>query len=230
MEATLQAQRRTDRGKNEARRHRAAGRLPGVVYGPVSGGGSDTAISVTVDPKVLSRILHSESGQNTIISLELEGKKTPVLVKDFLLDPINHALLHADFYRVAMDRKLVVTVPVTVKGEPKGVKQQGGVLDFVTRQFEIEVLPSDIPESVEVDVSELLIGQGIRLRDIAQGVKWTPVSDTDTMLVHVVAIKVVEETPVAAAEAAPAAGAAPAEPEVIKKGKTDKPEKEEGKS
>ena len=228
MEATLQAQKRTDKGKNEARRHRAAGRLPGVLYGPISGGGKETAVSVTVDPKALSRILHSESGQNTIISLELDGKTTAVLVKDFVLDPVDHALLHADFYRVAMDRKLTVSVPVLIKGEAKGVKQQGGVLDFVTRQFEIECLPADIPEHVEVDVSELLIGQGVRIRDIAQNMKWTPVSDTDTMLAHVVAIKVVEEAPVV--EAAPVAGAVPAEPEVIKKGKTDKPEKEEVKS
>ena len=102
---------------------------------------------MTVDPKALSRILHSESGANTIISLQLDGATVPVLVKDFLLQPVSHALLHADFYRVAMDRKLTVTVPVTLKGEAKGVKQQGGVLDFVTREFEIEVLPADIPET-----------------------------------------------------------------------------------
>ncbi len=113
----------------------------------MTGGGKEATVPVTVDPKALSRILHSESGANTIISLELDGAATPVLVKDFLLHPVTHALLHADFYRVAMDRKLTVTVPVTVKGEPRGVKQQGGVLDFVTREFEIEVLPRDIPET-----------------------------------------------------------------------------------
>ena len=149
-------------------------------------------------------------------------------MKDFLLHPVSHALLHADFYRVAMDRKLTVTVPIHVKGEARGVKQQGGVLDFVTREFEVECFPADIPEHVEVDVTELMMGQGVRIRDIVQDVKWTPISDTDTMLVHVVAIKVVEEAP--AVEAVPAAGATPAEPEVIKKGKTDKPEKEEGKA
>jgi large subunit ribosomal protein L25 len=227
MEATLQAEKRTDKGKNQARRHRAAGRLPAVVYGPGSGGNTETAIPVTVDPKALSRILHSESGANTIISLQVDGQTMPVLVKDFLLQPVTHALLHADFYRVAMDRKLIVSVPVTVRGEARGVKQQGGVLDFVTRQFEIEVLPTDIPESVEVDVSELLVNQGIRIKDVMQNVKWTPISDPDTMLVHVVTIKV-EEAP--AAEAAVVApGAATAEPEVIKKGKTDK-DKEEAKS
>ena len=228
MAVNLTATKREDRGKNQARRHRAAGRLPAVVYGPVIGGGKDVAVPVTVDPKSLSKILHSESGQNTIIGLEFEGKTTPVLVKDFLLHPVSHALLHADFYRVAMDRKLTVTIPIHVKGEARGVKQQGGVLDFVTREFEVECFPADIPEHVEVDVTELMMGQGVRIRDIVQGVKWTPVSDTDTMLVHVVAIKVVEEAP--AAEAVPVAGATPAEPEVIKKGKTDKPEKEEGKA
>lgn len=219
MDVTLAAAKRTDKGKNEARRHRAAGRLPGVVYGPVSGG-TDVSVPVTVDPKSLSRILHSESGVNTIISLQLEGTTTPVLVKDFLLHPVSHALLHADFYRVAMDRMLTITVPVSVKGEPRGVKQQGGILDFVTREFEVECLPADIPESIEVDVTELMMGQGIRIRDVAQGAKWTPVSDIDTMLVHVVAIKV-EEAP--AVEAAAAPGAA-AEPEVIKKGKVEKDE------
>jgi large subunit ribosomal protein L25 len=223
MDATLQAEKRSDKGKNEARRHRAAGRLPAVVYGPVTGGGKEATVPVTVDPKALSRILHSESGANTIISLELEGATTSVLVKDFLLHPVTHALLHADFYRVAMDRKLTVTVPVTVKGEARGVKQQGGVLDFVTREFEIEVLPRDIPEHIEVDVAELLIGQGIRIRDVATGAKWTTVSEPDTMLVHVVAPRAEEVA--APAEAAPAAApGAPAEPEVIKKGKTDKEE------
>jgi large subunit ribosomal protein L25 len=225
MEVTLHAEKRSDKGKNEARRYRAAGRLPAVVYGPVAGGGADGTVPVTVDPKALSRILHSESGANTIISLVLDGTTTPVLVKDFLMHPVTHALLHADFYRVAMDRKITVTVPVTVKGEARGVKQQGGILDFVTREFEIECLPRDIPENVEVDVSELLIGQGIRIREIAQGAKWTPVSEPDTMLVHVVALRVEEPEPIEAA--APVAPAAPAEPEVIKKGKT---EKEEAKS
>ena len=145
MDVTLVAEKRADKGKNQARRHRVAGRLPAVVYGPGTGGANEQAIPVTVDPKALSKILHSESGANTIISLQLDGGSVPVLVKDFLLQPVTHALLHADFYRVAMDRKLTVTVPVTLTGEAKGVKQQGGVLDFVTREFEIEVLPADIP-------------------------------------------------------------------------------------
>ncbi|MBK5296803.1 MAG: 50S ribosomal protein L25 [Vicinamibacteria bacterium] len=225
MDATLVAEKRADKGKNQARRHRAAGRLPAVVYGPGTGGTVEQSVPVTVDPKALLKILHSESGANTIISLQLDGAAVPVLVKDFLLQPVSHALLHADFYRVAMDRKLTVKVPVTITGEARGVKQQGGVLDFVTREFEIEVLPADIPESIEVDVTELLMNQGVRIRDVAQGAKWTPVSEPETMLVHVVPMRV-EEAPAVDAVAAPAAAA---EPEVIKKGKTDKDEEKEKK-
>jgi large subunit ribosomal protein L25 len=225
MEAVLEATPRDTFGKNEARRTRRGGQVPAVLYG----GDGKEATPIQVAPKALLKILHSESGQNTLIALKLPGGgDTRVLVRDFQIDPVTHQVLHADFYRVAMDRKITVTVPVTVKGEARGVKQQGGVLDFVTREFEVECLPADIPEHIEVDVSELMMGQGVRIRDIVQGVKWTPISDTDTMLVHVVAIKVVEEAP--AAEAVPVAGATPAEPEVIKKGKTDKPEKEEGKA
>ena len=113
----------------------------------------------------------------------------------------------------------VLTVPVVLKGEARGVKQQGGIVDFVTREIVIEVLPADIPESIEIDVSELMLNQGIRVRDLQmEGAKWTPVSDADTMIVHVVALRAEEPAP--GAEAAAAAG--PAEPEVIKKGKTEK--------
>jgi large subunit ribosomal protein L25 len=221
MEVTLQAVKRGDKGKNEARRHRAAGRLPAVVYGPASGGGQQTPLPVTVEPKALSRILHSDAGANTLISLRVDGEpETRVLVKEYQLDPISHELLHADFYRVAMDKAIRVTVPIVLAGEARGVKQQGGLLDFVQRQVEVECLPGEIPEHIEVNVSELLMDQAIRLRDLSTGAKWTAVSDLDTMIVHVVPPRA-EEAPAAAAEAAPAATA---EPEVIKKGKTEKEE------
>ena len=219
MDATLQAEKRDGRGKNEARRLRASGRIPAVVYGTEK----NKATEIAVDPKVLLRILHSESGVNTLIGLEGAGLTTggKVLVKEYQLDPIDHRLLHADFYAVAMDKKLTVTVPIVLKGEPKGVKQQGGIVDFVNREIEVECLPADIPEHIDIDISELMLHQGVRVRDLPQNDKWAPVSEQDMMIVHVVPLKA-EEAP--AADATVVAGATPAEPEVIKKGKKDEDE------
>ena len=234
MEAILDAVKRNTKGKNEARRLRAAGRLPAVVYGAQKIGDAPAPESVSIDPKPFLRILHSASGFNTLITLKVEGVgEARVLAKNVQLDPITHHPLHADFYRVNMDRKIQVTVPVLLKGESRGVKQDGGVLDFVHREIVVEVLPANIPDSIEVDISELGIGDSVHVRDLAANAAWEPISDPDMMIVHVVVIKVVEETPVVAAgaegaAAAPAAGAASAatagasEPEVIKKGKTDK--------
>jgi large subunit ribosomal protein L25 len=221
MDATLQAEKRDGRGKNEARRLRAGGRIPAVVYGAEKG----KAVEIAVDPKALMRILHSESGVNTLIGLQLDSGDTRVLVKEYQLDPIEHKLLHADFYQVAMDKTITVTIPIVLKGEARGVKQQGGIVDFVSREIEVEVLPGDIPENITLDVSELLLHEGIRVRDLqTEGAKWTSLTDPDTLIVHVVALKVEEEP--APAEAVAAAVAAPAEPEVIKKGKAEKEEEE----
>ena len=222
MDLTLQAEKRETRGKNEARRLRAAGKIPAVVYGAEKG----KAVEIAVDPKILSRLLHSGSGANTLISMQgLDGGDSRVLVKEYQLDPITHRMLHADFYQVAMDKTLTLTVPVVLKGEAKGVKVQGGIVDFVTREIEIEVLPGDIPENIEVDISELMLNQGIRLRDLnTEGARWTPVSDAETMIVHVVALKAEEPAP-----GAEAAAGTTAEPEVIKKGKTEKEEEEKKK-
>ena len=220
MDATLQVEKRDGRGKNEARRLRASGRIPAVVYGVEKG----KAVEIAVDPKILMRILHSHSGVNTLIGLqgvELGGGK--VLVKEYQLDPIDHHILHADFYAVAMDKAITVTVPIVLKGEPKGVKVQGGVVDFVNRELEVETLPGDIPEHITIDVSELMLHQGIRVRDLPQDAKWKPVSEPDMMIVHVVTVKAEEPAPEAAAVVG-AAPAAPAEPEVIKKGKQEKEE------
>ena len=225
MEATLEATRRDTIGKNEARRTRRAGLVPAVLYGAATDGASKDATPIAVSPRALLRILHSESGANTLISLQLSGAgDTRVLVKAYQLDPVTHEVLHADFYRVAMDRLLRVTIPVIVKGEPKGVKQQGGVLEFIRREIEIECLPADIPENVEVNVDELMLHQGVRVRELALNPKWKPVSDPDMMLVHVIMPKAEEVA--APADAAAAAPTAPAEPEVIKKGKKEEAEEE----
>ena len=224
MEAILEATSRDTIGKNEARRTRREGRVPAVLYGATKEGDGRQGTPISVDPKALLRILHSDSGANTLISLKLSGAgDARVLVKDYQLDPVTHQILHADFYRVAMDRMLQVTIPIVVKGEPKGVKQQGGILEFVRREIEIECLPADIPEHVEVDVTELMLHDGIRVRDIPVSPKWTPVSDGDMMLVHVIMPKVEEAAAPAEAAAAPVAVA---EPELIKKGKKEEAEDE----
>ncbi len=219
METILEATIRDTFGKNEARRTRREGRVPGVLYGAAGNAGRTEAKPIAVEPKALLKILHSESGANTLISLKLAGEgDTRVLVKAYQLDPITHQVLHADFYRIAMDRAIQVTIPVTVKGEPKGVKQQGGILEFIRREIEIECLPADIPEHVEIDVSELMLHQGIRVREIAIDAKWKPLSDPDMMIVHVIAPKAEEVAAPAEVVAAPTVAV---EPEVIKKGKKE---------
>src|SRR5882724_8132073 len=136
MEAILEAQTRESFGKNEARRTRREGKVPAVLYG----GDGKGATPISVAPKALLKILHSEAGQNTLIALKLAGAgDARVLVKDFQLDPVTHEVLHVDLVRIAMDKLLQVTIPIVVHGEPKGVKQQGGILEFIRREIEIEV-------------------------------------------------------------------------------------------
>ena len=147
MEAILEAVKREQFGRNNAGRLRQKGQIPVVLYG----GDASKTESLSVDPKALSKILHSDSGVNTLISLKFEGAgDMRVLVKEYQLDPVSHKLLHVDFYRVAMDKLLRVTVPVHLTGESKGVKDEGGVVDFVHRDLVIECLPADIPEHVTV--------------------------------------------------------------------------------
>jgi large subunit ribosomal protein L25 len=226
MDATLVAEKRSSRGKNEARRLRAAGKIPAVVYGAQKADDAGNTLELAVDPKPLMRLLHSGSGVNTLITLKVDGEgDSRVLVKEYLVDPITNNLLHADFFRVNMDRRITVTVPIVIKGEPRGVKVEGGVLDFVHREVELECLPADIPRAIEVDVSDLGLNDAIHVRDVATNVSWKPISEPEMMLVHVIMPRAVEEPAPAEAEAAAAVatpGAAPSEPEVIKKGKTEK--------
>ena len=190
MQATLTAEARNGRGKNEARRLRRSGKLPAVVYG----GEDSVGIPVSVDPKALLEIFHSESGVNTLIDLSVDdGNASQVLVKEFQVHPVSSELLHVDFYRLALDKKITVSVPIILRGEPLGVKQQGGLVDFIHRDVQVECMPTEIPEKIEVDISDLMIGQGVRLHEVSGDVPWSPVSDPDTLLVHVIAPKVEEE-------------------------------------
>jgi large subunit ribosomal protein L25 len=226
MDATLDAVKRESRGKNEANRLRAAGKIPAVVYGSKKDGKTPGGVALSVDPKAVLRILHSDSGANTLINLRVDGTEARVMVKEYQLDPVTHQLLHADFYALAMDKAITVTVPIVIKGESRGVKQQGGIVDFVTREIEVECLPTNIPGHIDVDVTELMLNQSVRVKDLAKDPKWTAMTDGETMIVHVVMPKAEVVAEAAPADAAAAAPAAAAEPEVIKKGKDEKEEKE----
>jgi large subunit ribosomal protein L25 len=210
---TIAAESRDSRGKNEARRLRAIGSVPAVLYGGPAG-----SKPVTVNPKELTRILNSKTGHNTIFNLSVgNSENTPVMIVDWQYDPIKDSLLHVDLKRIDLTQRITVKVPVVTLGDPKGVKIQGGIHEIVTREIEIECLPDEIPEQFVVNVSELLIGQNIRVGEIPMTGSMKLLSHADMVVSHVVAIKA-EETPAAEAgvEAAPAA-----EPEVIKKGKKE---------
>jgi large subunit ribosomal protein L25 len=196
--------------KNAARRVRVSGKIPAVVYGA----GQDS-VAVSVDPKIITRILHSDSGHNTIFDLDVTGSSVvKAMIVDWQHEPIKGALLHIDLKRIAMDKTMTVSVPVQLIGVPVGVKTQGGILDHVLREVEIECLPTDIPSHLDVDVSGLEMNQSIHVSDLPHSGSIKFLTDEGLTVAHVSAIR--EEVPeVEAVDAA----ATPAEPEVAKKGK-----------
>lgn len=211
---TLQAQPRVPGNKNDARRVRRGGKVPGVLYGA----GKD-ALPVNLDPRQVARILNSKSGHNTIFDLNLDGgEHTKAMIVDWQYEPIKGALLHIDLKRIAMDRKLKVAVPVILKGEAEGVKQQGGILEQMLREVEVECLPGDIPTAIEVDVTALVFGKVLRVSDLPQTAKVEVLTDTNQPVAHITSVK---EEAAATPEAVAAEAATPAEPEVIKKGKQE---------
>ncbi len=218
----VEAQPREDRGKNAARRIRRAGQIPGVLYG-----GKNEPLAVAVSAKQLSGILRSETGHNTIFTVKLGSSEHKAMLKDWQVDPVKGSLLHVDMLRIAMDVRMRVKVPVHTFGEPQGVKLQGGIFEMVTREVEIECLPTDIPEEFKVDVTELMIGKQLRAGDLPlDPKKMKMLTDPQRVIAHVVALR--EEEEEKPAEAAVATEAAPpAEPEVIKKGKKEVEEGEE---
>jgi large subunit ribosomal protein L25 len=216
---TVAAETRTTRGKNEARRLRAAGSAPAVVYGT----GKET-LTVAVSPKEVVRILHSKTGHNTIFTLAVkDGENTPVMIVDWQRDPVKDTLLHVDMKRIDLTQRLIVKVPVHTVGEPEGVKIQGGLHEVITREIEVECLPNEIPEALTVDVAHLTMGQSVRASDVALPGSVRLVSQPEAVISHIVAMKAEEVVaPVVGAEGV--APAAPVEPEVIKKGKKDEEE------
>jgi large subunit ribosomal protein L25 len=213
-QSALDAQPRTPGTKNDARRVRREGKVPAVVYGA-----GKESISVSVDPRQVSRILNSRTGHNTVFDLAMDGERTKAMIVDWQYEPIKGSLLHIDLKRIAMDQKLKVNVPIALVGEPEGVKTQGGILEQIFREVEVECLPGDIPNSVELDVSALVFGMVLRVSDLPVNPKVKFTSDPNQPVAHVITIKE-EEVPTADAVAGEAA-AAPAEPEVIKKGKQE---------
>jgi large subunit ribosomal protein L25 len=200
--------------KNMARRVRKGGLVPATVYGA-----GKQPVSISLDPKQVKQILRSASGHNTIFELQLDGENTMGMIVDWQNEPIKGAMLHVDVKRIAMDKKLVVKVPITLVGEAIGVKTEGGVLEQVLREIELECLPADIPNALEVDISGLMHGQVLRVKDLAHGGKLHFLRDEESPVAHIVHIKEVVEVAPEAAAAEAAAGAA--EPEVIKKGKQE---------
>ena len=212
VEAVVATPREGKFNKNHARRVRVAGLIPAVVYGA-----GQEAVAVTVDPKAITKILHSDSGHNTIFDLNIQGgAAAKAMIVDWQREPIKGKLLHIDMKRIAMDKAMRVSVPVQLVGVPLGVRTQGGILDHVLREVEIECLPSDIPSHIDVDVSNLELNQAIHISDLPHSGKLKFLGEEDATVAHVTVVKdTVEDV------AAAAAAAAPAEPEVAKKGKTD---------
>ena len=206
---------RETRGKGPARRTRATGMVPAILYGA-----KKESISLTVNSKQVAKILRSETGHNTIFTVHVEkGDNEKAMVKDWQVDPVSGRLLHVDLLRIDVNVRMRVKVPVHTTGEPQGVKIQGGVFEVVSREVEIECLPGDIPSHIDVNVTGLGLNSSIRVADLPRGGKIKFITDENATVAHVVAIK---------EEVAPAvdavAAAAPAEPEVAKKGKTETPD------
>jgi len=199
--------------KNAARRVRVKGKIPAVVYGA-----AEPAIAIEVDPKQIQKILHSDTGHNSIFDLEINGStaRTKAMIVDWQYEPIKGTLMHIDLKRIALDKAMRVEVPIQLVGAAIGVKTQGGILDLVLREVEIECLPGDIPSHIDLDVTQMSIGDVLRVADLPHSDKLRFLTDEDTTVAHVVAIK--EEVAPAVEEVA---AAAPVEPEVVKKGKTE---------
>jgi large subunit ribosomal protein L25 len=210
----LEAQTREPGTKNHARRVRRDGKIPAVVYGA-----GKESLPITVDPRVVTRILNSETGHNTIFDLALNGERTKAMIVDWQYEPIKGRLLHIDLKRIALDKVLRVSVPIFLVGEAAGVKQEGGIMEQMLREVEVECLPADIPSHIDADVTQLTFGKVLRVSDLPHSAKIKFLTDENQPVAHVTSVK--EEVAATPEAAAADAAAAPAEPEVIKKGKQE---------
>src|ERR1041384_2713131 len=207
----VQAKVRDGSGKNDARRARRDGMVPITVYG----GGAETVAAVA-PARDLAAILRSESGRNTIFTIDVEGAgSSEVMFHDRQIDPVKGRLIHADLTRLVKGQKIEVTVPLHLVGEPFGVKEKQGVLEQIIREIEIRCEPRQIPDSLDVDVSNLDVHELLHVSDIAVGEGVEILTDPEQVIATVGIVK--EEV----APVVPAEGEEPAEPEVIGKGKKE---------
>ena len=218
----IEAEPRTETGKNVARRLRQSGHIPAILYGA-----GQPAVPVSLNSREVRAVLESGAGRNTILTVDVrDGETSKAMLVDWQHEPLHSRLLHVDLKRIVLDQRLRATVPVVRLGEAPGAKLQGGILEFVAREVEVECLPGDIPEQIQADVSELMIGINLRVRDLKVDEKVRVLSDPELVVLHVVAPKhVEEEKPAEAAEVPEVAESA--EPEVIRKGKAEEEEEEE---
>jgi large subunit ribosomal protein L25 len=210
-EIIVRAQMREGRGKNDARRARRNGQVPVTVYG-----GEGEAVAALAPLRELAAILRSDTGRNTIFTIDIEGAgAAEVMFIDRQIDPVRSRLVHADFKRLVKGEKIEATVPLRLVGDPVGVREQFGVMEQIIREIEIRCEPRDIPEHLDVDVSNLAVHEVLHVSDIPKIEGVEVLTDADTVIATVGVIK---EEPV---EAPPVEGEAPAEPEVIGKGKKE---------
>ena len=225
-EMKVEAKARSEFGSGASKRIRRSGLVPAIVYG-----GSGETVTFAIDPKEIFRLLKSEAGRNTILNLKIDGGGADdVILKNWQVDPVTESILHADFQRIAMDQTLKVMVPISIRGEAVGIKTEGGLLDVVVREIEVECLPADIPDLIECDVSELQMHESLRVRDLPSLDRVEVLEDADRVVVHVVPLRAEEEEEVAPEEGEELEGAVAegeeGEPEVMAKGKKEEEEGE----
>ena len=218
---TIEAEARDVTGKRASRKLSRKALMPGILYG-----GADLPVMFQIDPRKIDAVLHSGTGTNTLFKFSVAGSAGPTLamIKALQQDPLTGKTIHADILRISMDKTIQVKVPIHVVGTARGVKQQGGILDFMLREVEVSCLPGDIPDRIDVDVQDLDLGKAIKVQELMISDKVKVLTDPNRAVAAVVAPAAEKAAEAAAAEAAPEA---PAEPEVIKKGKAEAAEGEE---
>jgi large subunit ribosomal protein L25 len=223
MNIVVKSEKRQGLGTNASRRLRAQGFVPAVLYGE-----SMESTPLVLSKKDIVQIMRLETGENTIFKVAVDAEAYDAMIKDLQVNPATDELLHVDLIRISMDKPIRVAVPVVHRGEPVGVKTEGGFVDFVTREIEIECLPRDIPESLEIDISELHINQSFKVQGMAIPAGVKVLTDANTVLVLISMPHKEEEVFPGEKPEGEVAAEEPKEPEVIKKERAEKAEDEGG--